>query len=310
MTLKRKLWEVDPVSNLLFIPGLTCLFIALSWAGTRFAWDNPKVIGLLVTCGVLLAAFLFNQYRRGDSAALPFRILKRRSVIAGFIFAMCTNSAINVFEYYLPTYYQVVRGYTPAKSGYMMIPIIVGGSIGMLLSGTGTSALGYYTPFMLFSSTLMPIFSGLITTFKVDTSFVRLILYSLVSGFSNGIGFQGPQTAVQTILPTEDASLGLSIMLFAQHFGPAVCIAIAQVTFTNNLSTNLNHLLPGQNSTNIEGSGLTDIVSSVPPAQKREMLTGVDKSLIQTWYLVVGLACATMIGSLLMEWRSVKKKQS
>lgn len=27
-------------------------------------------------------------------------------------------------EYYLPTYFQIVRGYTPGKSGYMMIPLV------------------------------------------------------------------------------------------------------------------------------------------------------------------------------------------
>ena len=37
---KQKLVELDPISNLLFIPALTSLFIALSWAGTKFAWDS------------------------------------------------------------------------------------------------------------------------------------------------------------------------------------------------------------------------------------------------------------------------------
>ena len=31
----QKFLQLDPVSNLLFIPGLTSLFIALSWAGVK-----------------------------------------------------------------------------------------------------------------------------------------------------------------------------------------------------------------------------------------------------------------------------------
>lgn len=162
----------------------------------------------LVTFAVLIAAFLYNQRRLGDAAALPPRILKNRSVIAGAIFGLCTNSAINVLEYYLPTYYQIVRGYSPSESGYMMIPIVVGATIGMLLCGSGTSTIGYYTPFMLFSSVAMPIFAGLITTFGVNTSFARLIMYSGVSGFASGVAFNAPITAVQTVLFVEDTHLG------------------------------------------------------------------------------------------------------
>lgn len=153
-----------------------------------------------------MIAFLFNQRRRGDAAALPPRILKNRSIIAGSIFTMCTNSTINVLECYLPTYYQVVREYSPTHSGYMMVPIVIGGTIGMLLCGSATSKIGYYTPLMILSSTLMPIFAGLITTFGVDTSFVRLSLYSGFSGFAYGVGFNAPMSAAQTVLPKEDAS--------------------------------------------------------------------------------------------------------
>lgn len=308
-TLGQKMVELDPLGNLLFIPALTSLFIALSWAGTKYSWSDGKVLGPLITFAVLIIAFILNQRWRGDSAALPPRILKNRNVIAGAIFTMCTNSAINVLEYYLPTYYQVVREYSPSRSGYMMIPIVIGATIGMLLCGIGTSKVGYYTPFMLVSSVLMPIFAGLITTFGVHTSFIRLVLFSGASGFASGVGFNAPISAVQTVLPTEDASLGLSIVLFAQHFGPAVSIAIAQVIFTNKLSANLVRVVSNSNPANIENNGLSGIVGQAPRA-RHDVLVDVGKSLNETWYLAVGLTCASLIGSLLMEWRTVKSKKA
>ena len=109
LTLAQKIKELDLVSNCLIIPSLTALFIALSWAGVKYPWSNGRVIGLLVVFAVLLAAFLYNQYRREESAVLPFRIIKNRTVIGGFFFTMCTNSMTNVLEWYLPTYYQIVQ---------------------------------------------------------------------------------------------------------------------------------------------------------------------------------------------------------
>ncbi|KAB8077448.1 major facilitator superfamily domain-containing protein [Aspergillus leporis] len=309
MGLKQKILQLNLISNLLFIPALTALFLAFSWAGTKYSWGSGPVLGPIVAFAVLMATFIYNQKRRGDAAALPFRIIKRRSVIAGCIFIMCGNSTGNVLEYYLPIYYQVVRGHTPAKSGYMMLPIIIAGTIGALIHGFGTSAIGYYAPFMLFASIIMPVAAGLITTFKINTSFAELIIYTAFSGLAYGIGFSGPQNAVQTVLPVEDVPLGTSIMLFAQSFGPAVAIAIAQVLFVNQLSTNLSGLVSDLNGANIENNGLTQIVTNMPPAKTREVLVAIDKSLIQTWYLVVGLACATMVGSLMIEWRSVKSRR-
>ncbi|CAI6080605.1 hypothetical protein V2G26_011931 [Clonostachys chloroleuca] len=310
MTFTQKILQLDLVSNLLFIPALTSLFIALSWAGTKYPWSSGQVIGPLIVFVFLLAGFIYNQFRRGDTAALPPRIIKRRTVIAGFIFIMCTNSTANVLEYYLPTYYQTVRGYSPAKSGYLMFPIIVGATIGSLIHGTGTSTFGHYGPFMLFASVIMPIAAGLVTTFEVDTSMVKLIMYTALCGLAYGIGFSGPQNAVQTVLPADEIPLGMSIMLFAQSFGPAVTIAIAQVIFTNQLWTNLSGFVEGLTRGEMEKSGLSEIVSSVPSGEARQVLEGIDKSISQTWYLVVGLACATMVGSLLIEWRSVKSKRA
>ncbi|KAF4944817.1 hypothetical protein FGADI_12412 [Fusarium gaditjirri] len=305
----QKVAQLDLVSNLFLVPGLTSLFLALSWAGTRYKWSSGQVIGPLAIFAVLIGVFFWKQARRGDAAVLPPRIMKHRCVIAGFIFIFCVNSTGVVLEYYLPTYYQLVRGYTPVKSGYMMLPIIIAATVGSLIHGAGTSAFGYYTPFMLLASIILPIASGLITTIKIDTSFEKLIAYSALSGLAYGIGFIGPQTAVQTVLPAEDVPLGLSIMLFAQSFGPAMSIPIAQVLFTNRLSDNLHGTVPNLNGTQISNSGLTEMVTNVPESLTREVLVAIDKSLGQTWYLVVGLASVAIVGSLMTEWRSVKEKR-
>ncbi|QRD89381.1 major facilitator superfamily domain-containing protein [Aspergillus flavus] len=216
LAIREKILQLYLVSNLLFIPAITALFLAIPWAGTKYSWGSGLVIGFIIA-------------------------FARRSVIAGCIFIICGNSTDSVLEYYLPTYYQIVRGYTHTQSGYMMLSIIY-------------------------------------------RRFAELIIYTAFSGLAYGIDFSGPQNAVQTVLPVEDVPLDTSIMLFAQSFGPAVAIAIAQVLFVNQLSTNLNGLV-------------------------RENLVAIDKSLIQTWYLVVALARGTMIGSLRIEWRSMKSRR-
>ncbi|KAB8074385.1 major facilitator superfamily domain-containing protein [Aspergillus leporis] len=66
MGLKQKVLQLDLISNLLFIPALTALFLAFSWASTKYSWGNGPVIGPIVVFAVLMAAFTYNQKRRGD----------------------------------------------------------------------------------------------------------------------------------------------------------------------------------------------------------------------------------------------------
>ena len=191
-----------------------------------------------------------------------------------------------------------------------MIPILVGMMLGLFLQGIGTTTFGYYAPFMIFGSICMPIAAGLMTTYNPHTSLAQMILYSGLAGFGGGIGFQGSQAAVQTTLSAADVNLGIGVILFGQSMGPAVFIAIAQVIFTNQLSSILEGVVPGLTPAYIAERGLGDIKNLVPMQRWDEVLHGVDQSLTRTWYLCVALGCTTIVGSLLMEWRSVKQKQS
>lgn len=283
--------------------------MALSWAGNKYPWNSPTIIALLCGFIVLLIAFAIDQWLKQDSATLPPRILKNRNIISGFVFSLCCNSAINIVEYYLPTWLQAVKEYSPSKSGYLMLPGILGGLIANLMHGAGVSTFGYYAPFMLAGSVLMPIFTGLMTTLTIETGVGKLIAYFGLLGFAVGIGFQAPQVAVQTSLSQQDANIGLAIIIFAQNFGPAVFVSAGQTIFTNRLTANLDDLTGSLNATNIENMGLSDIKNHIGSQKLHEVLLGLDKSLVQTWYLAVALTCITMIGSASMEWKSVKGKR-
>lgn len=307
--IQEKIKQLDLLSTALLLPSLTSLFLALSWVGVKFEWNSTETIVLFMLFGILLLLFTHHQIRRGDDATLPPRIMKRRTVVAGFLFIMFTNSASNVLEYYLPTFYQTVKGFSPSQSGYMMLPVLIGATIGAVIHGAGTSWLGYYAPFMLFTSIILPISTGLMTSVATDTSVVKLIVYTGLSGFAYGIGFSGPQNAVQTVLPQEDIPLGLSAMLFAQSFGPSVAIVGAQAIFTGRLSANLAGVVPGLSRMALAEKGLIELISEVPPSDVDRVILQIHRSIVPMWYLVLGLACLTIAGSATIEWRSVKSKR-
>jgi MFS family permease len=306
LTWRQHISELDPIGTVCFVASLTCLFLALSWAGSKYAWNSPIIIGLLVA----FIIFGVDQWLKGEAATLPPRILCNRSVLSGFIFTLFTNSATMVIFYYLPTYFQVVRGSTAAQSGYYQIPAIAGDIIGVALQSTGVTLIGYYTPFMWAGTILMPILAGLLTTIKMRTALVNVLVMTGFFGFAGGIGFLSPQSAVQMALPKNDASIGLSIILFAEQFGAALFVSAAQNVFQNRLADNIHTSVPSLNVTSIGSTGLNDLRTLVSPNDMVTVLAAVDQSVAQTWYMAVALSCLTIVGSATMDWRSVKEKQS
>ncbi|KAF1817893.1 efflux pump antibiotic resistance protein [Dissoconium aciculare CBS 342.82] len=286
---------------------LVALFLALAWAGTEYAWNSTTIIGLFVAFAALFVVFVVNQHKRGDAAVLPLRLFRRRSVVATLSFACLLNSAGNVLDYYLPTYFQSAHEYSPAQSGYLMIPIIIGGTLGAIGQGVGTSITGQYGPFMLGASVSMCTACGLITTFSHDTSLAKLILYTAWSGLSYGSGICVNPIALQAILPDQDIPIAMSTLLFMDSVGPAIAIAIAQVIFTNGLSINLAGV-SGFENVSIGESGLTQFVKNAQVSQKEAVLDAVAQSMSPLWYLVLSLACTTIFGAYLTEWRSLKKE--
>ena len=112
---------------------------------------------------------------------------------------------------------------------------------------------------------------------------------------------------MQTALSKDDVRLGLTIILFVQNFGPALFVSVAQTVFTNRLSTNLLHLVPDATVARIEAFGLTEIKREFVGNMLDRVVLAFSRSIIEAWYVALGLAYVAILGSLAAKWKSVKQ---
>lgn len=66
--------------------GITCLLLALQSGGQTSPWRSAKIIGLLTGFAALSALFGFLQWKLGEHATTPLRILRQQSILMGCIF--------------------------------------------------------------------------------------------------------------------------------------------------------------------------------------------------------------------------------
>lgn len=101
----QKLQKMDPVGTALFLGLVCCILLALTWGGQKYAWSSSRIIGLLVGFAVLLIIFALWDWRQGESALIPARVLLKRSVGIGAItlflygIVMYTVSEIQIPKY-------------------------------------------------------------------------------------------------------------------------------------------------------------------------------------------------------------------
>ncbi|KAJ7618232.1 putative HC-toxin efflux carrier [Mycena rosella] len=308
MRLTDRIQQFDPLGTIVFIPAIVSLLLALQWGGSKYPWSNGRIIGLFVVFGVLISTFIGIQIWKQDLATVPPRILKQRSIMAGAWFSLCLGSSFFIFVYFLPIWFQAIKGVSAVKSGIDNLPMILSLVIASLVAGGVITAVGYYTPFMIASTVLMAVGGGLITTFDLTTGHAHWIGYQVIYGLGIGFGMQQPIMAAQTVLSLQDIPTGTSLIMFMQTLGGALFISVGQNVFTNKLVSGLASQVPGVNPAIVLSAGATSLRDSIDVQSLPAVLSVYNQALISAFYVSVAMACLSLVGSSAIEWKSVKGK--
>lgn len=134
--------HLDLPGCVLFIPSALMLLLALQFGGNDYAWNSSVVIGLFVGSGVMAILFVLWEHHVGDEKAMiPLGMLKKRVVCTSALVGGINMSVTLVGSYYLPMYFQSVKGETPFKGGVDYLPTI----LAQLISAVTSGALGRFS---------------------------------------------------------------------------------------------------------------------------------------------------------------------
>lgn len=303
-----KLKQLDPLGTFFFLPGIICLLLALQWGGSTYAWSDGRIIALLVLFVVLIVAFVVVQIVRQEGATVPPRIFMQRSILAGVLYTLGAGSAMMIFVYYIPIYFQAIQGVDAVESGVRNLALVLSLVVGSLSTGIMVTVIGYYTPFMIIASIIMSVGAGMLTTLTTTSGEGMWLGYQIIFGIGLGIGMQQPNLAAQAVLSRRDVSIGASLMVFSQSLGGAIFISVGQNILSNKLAAGLE-ALGGVNPAAVVSTGATDIRNIVPAHLLPQVLEIYNSAIVDAFYAGLAMACFTIIGALAMEWRNIKKNK-
>ncbi|KAK1750387.1 major facilitator superfamily domain-containing protein [Echria macrotheca] len=300
--------EMDLSGFAIFAPSAVMFLMGLEFGGREHPWNSATVIGLLVGSAVGFVLFFVWEHRQGDKAMFPLAMIKKREVWTSMMAGMLLMGGI-VFPaaFYLPIYFQTVKGASPFMSGVDVLPNILGTTVFAVLSGVLVRKTRYYVPWVLFSAVLSSIASGLLTTLQPDTSTGKWIGYQILLS-ARGACIQMPLVAVQLVLPQEQLSIAMALLVFSNTFGGAVFLTIVQTIFANHLASELAQKFSPTQVAGILSAGARGIPDVVSGDALQFVLQAYSDSVDLVFYVPLASAICLFVVAWGMGWHDITKK--
>lgn len=206
-TLKEKLLQMDPVGICLAMAAIICFILGLQYAGTSHAWNSSEVIGLLVGFVVISLALVAWEIYLDEYAMLIPRLFKKRALWSVAPYQFLYMGLLVLVIYYLPIYFQSIRGASPIESGVDNLPLVISVGIFCVVGGVVVSKTGHATPTMFGGAAIATIGCGLLYTMDLDTSTGKWIGYQILVGSAIAFSVQNGMNIAQANVGNEDLAM-------------------------------------------------------------------------------------------------------
>ncbi|KDQ05977.1 hypothetical protein BOTBODRAFT_168326 [Botryobasidium botryosum FD-172 SS1] len=262
----RKMAKLDWLGATLVLGFTTCLVLALQWGGNTKPWNSGDVIATFVVFGVLLVLFILWQFYKGDKALLPLHLFNSMTVVGCCICAFFTRMALFMAIYYLPLYFQAVKGHSALKSGIDLIPLVLAVVFTSGIGGFLVSKTGRFWHLLFFGPLVGAVCYGVLFTINEHTSWGKLIGLQIGIGIGVGCTLQNTILGVQATVRKDMIPQSSALVTFSQFIGGVLGIAIAGTIFENKLASGLHEFAPDAPYDLLRQS--VEAIATLPPDQK------------------------------------------
>ncbi|KAL9616549.1 MAG: hypothetical protein Q9160_008591 [Pyrenula sp. 1 TL-2023] len=313
-TLSAKLKRVDWVGTVLFIAASTGFLIPLTWGGVMYAWDSWRTLVPLIVSAFGFLPFILWEIYGAAEPLMRLSLFKNRTTNIAFLITFLHGIILWCLLYYLPLYYEGVKGYSPIITGVAVFPETFTVAPAAIVTGIVISKTGRYRLILQLGLLLGTIGCGILYLLKPDTSIPGFIFLNLVSGIGMGMVFPTETIAIQASSPAADVAFAMGLFSLFRAFGQSVGVAIGGVVFQNEMKRRLmgSELLSGRASElAADASGLVQIIKDMAAgsAEKKELIQAYSDSLDIVWIVICALCGVGFIASLFVKEYDLNQAQ-
>ncbi|AUH02126.1 MFS transporter [Prodigiosinella confusarubida] len=215
------------------LPGFILLLIALTTLlaglsnGQREGWNSFFIIGML-SCSVLTTlAFIINELLT-PQPLLSLRVFNNRAFTAGCIVAFALGAGIYGSTYIIPLFVQTIQGYTPTRSGLLLMP--AGLALGMVfpLAGTLSDRVKPHYP-VIIGLLLFGLSCWLSSDADTNTPFWTMAWWIVVGRVGLGVMLPALNAGALRALTPDKLAQGAGSLNFIRQLGGALGVNLLSV---------------------------------------------------------------------------------
>ncbi|KAH8807460.1 major facilitator superfamily domain-containing protein [Xylogone sp. PMI_703] len=304
---KERLSQLDYLGTLLMVGACVSGVMAINFGGVIYPWDSAQTIACFVVSGVLFIVFGFQQayciFTTEENRIFPCQFLKQRILIILFMQTAAATTIFFVPIYFIPLFYQFVRGLSTIDSGVRLLPLVCLLVFAVIINGALMSKYGYYMPWYLAGGCLALIGSALMYTVKLDTSDAHIYGYTVLLGLGGGMYAQASFAVAQAKSKPQEIPLAIGFISLAQIGGATIALAIANAVFLNNATNGILAIIPTASRSVVQGavSGANSaFFKSLDPSVKTAVLEAVTHAVSRIYILAITGAALSIVLALFM----------
>ncbi|KZS98700.1 MFS general substrate transporter [Sistotremastrum niveocremeum HHB9708] len=234
-----KLRKIDYAGTVMILLSCLAILLPLSWGGSSFNWQSAAVIVPLILGCFFVGVLLLVEAKYATLPNIPLSMFRITTVTGVLIANFASGIAYFSALYFMPQYFQIVKGVTPIRSGILLLPLIVPQTICSFIAGFIASKTGEYKYQILNGYGIWTIGLGLLCTLNVTTSEAKIVVFLLLAGIGTGQTLQTTLVAAQASLPRKDMAVVTGLRNFVRLLGGAIALAVCQSIVNNTVSVHL-----------------------------------------------------------------------
>jgi EmrB/QacA subfamily drug resistance transporter len=253
--------HVDWVGSALLVLGLVPVLLAFTWAGSKYAWGSPIIVGMFVFSAVVLALFGWNETRAREPV-IPMEFFGKEifavANITGFLLSVGMFGTL----LFLPLFVQGVLGQSAENSGAILTPMMGSFIVSALVAGQLMSRLGRYKLIAVASAALMGGGLYLFTLLDVNAGWPIVVRDMVVLGL--GIGGLLPilNVAVQNAFAYEVMGIVNAAQQFVRSLGSVIAAPILGTVLANVFAAQMQANMP---------PALAQAIAQLPPSARQAL---------------------------------------
>ncbi|TVY46196.1 Efflux pump [Lachnellula occidentalis] len=308
-----KVIKFDWVGVCLLTASATSFVMAVSWGNVMFPWSSWRTLVPVILGVIGLAGFVLYEAKVPVDPIIRVAIFRRRTALISYLGTFLHGVILWCLLYYLPLYYECVKGYSPTISGVAAFPETFTVAPASIVVGVLASMWGRFR-WAIWTGWLLSVLGmGLLYLPGPHTTIPQWLFINLVPGLGLGMLYCSLSYGAQAGSEEKDVAYAASMYTFSRSFGQCVGLAIGGAIFQTQVAIKLGAypaLTPQASSLAKEASALVQMVKAMDKdSPERAMIVEAYADSLQVvWAIMAGLAFIGLVTSVFTEGLDINRE--